>query len=77
MISSKPKKYEDGKEKSEGEDKEKDKEKDGDDGEKGEEEEVLDPEILREDRIASAGIDAITREYKDEIKASLGGCWKR
>lgn len=68
VISSKPKKYEDGKEKSaedgkNGEDKE--------EGEQEEEEEVLDEEILREDRIAKAGLEAIMREYVGEIKAAL------
>ena len=65
MISSKPKKYEDGKDKSDG-----GKDGDKDDGE--DEEEVLDEEILREDRIATAGVNAIMKEYAAEIKIAIG-----
>ena len=70
VISSKPKKYEDGKEKGGDEGGGGKDGKDGDDGEGGEEE--LDEEVLREDRIATAGVEAIMREYGAEIKMAIG-----
>lgn len=69
VISSKPKKYEDGKEKGGDEGGAGKDGKDGDDGEGGEEE--LDEEVLREDRIATAGVEAIMREYGAEIKMAI------